>query len=48
MFDLGRSFLAATERRPLATAVSDGTVKKPTNSGSPISSALPTASSHSG
>ena len=28
MFDLGRSFLAATERRPLATAVSDGTVKK--------------------
>ena len=28
MFDLGRSFLAAVERRPLATAVSDGTVKK--------------------
>ena len=24
MFDLGRSFLAAVERRPQATAISDG------------------------
>ncbi|WP_225441886.1 hypothetical protein [Pseudomonas umsongensis] len=28
MFDLGRSFLAAVERRPHAVAVSDGALKK--------------------